>query len=83
MTSAEQVPGLTSPHAHYTPLVRTVLTSIAPVLAGRPGVRLAVALGVRAAKDVLLDMLRAVPEPPQEVVRVLGADNSALREGAS
>ncbi|WP_311736748.1 transposase family protein [Streptomyces sp. TLI_185] len=35
VTFAEQIEGLTSPHARYTPLLRTLLTSIAAVLAGR------------------------------------------------
>ncbi|MGW0424575.1 hypothetical protein [Streptomyces sp. NPDC003015] len=65
VTFAEQVEGLTSPHARYTPLLRTVFTSIALVLAGRPGARLAVALGARVAKDALLGLLRALPEPPE------------------
>ncbi|MFD7478991.1 ISL3 family transposase [Streptomyces sp. NPDC059837] len=83
VTFAEQVPGLTSPHARYTPLLRTVLGSIALTLAGRPGARLASALSVRVAKDTLLHLLRAVPEPPPAQVRVLGADNFALRKGDS
>ncbi|MFH8753689.1 hypothetical protein ACH4GK_38085 [Streptomyces rimosus] len=45
VTFTEQVDGLPRPHARYTPLLRTVLISIAVVLAGRPGARLAVALG--------------------------------------
>ena len=46
VTFAEQVAGLTSPHARFTPLLRGMLTSIAVALAGRPGSRLSVALGV-------------------------------------
>lgn len=44
VTFAEQVTGLTSPHARYTPLMRGTLTSIALALAGRAGSRLAHAL---------------------------------------
>jgi transposase len=47
VTFAEQVPGLTSPHARYTPLLRSALASIALFLAGR----LAAALKIRVAKD--------------------------------
>ncbi|WUO18190.1 hypothetical protein OG985_49315 (plasmid) [Streptomyces sp. NBC_00289] len=46
VTFVEQVAGLTSPHARFTPLLREMLTSIAVALAGRPGSRLAAALGV-------------------------------------
>ncbi|MFG2526158.1 ISL3 family transposase [Streptomyces sp. NPDC048527] len=83
VTFAEQVSGLTSPHARYTPLLRAVLTSIALTLAGRPGARLAAALSVRVAKDTFLRLLRAVPEPPSAQVRVLGVDDFALRKGNS
>ncbi|MFG2732911.1 ISL3 family transposase [Streptomyces canus] len=76
---AEQVSGLTSPHARFTPLLRGMLTSIAVALAGRPGSRLAIALGVPVAKDTLLRLLRA----PVGQVRVLGVDDFALRKGDS
>ncbi|WP_162688493.1 ISL3 family transposase [Streptomyces sp. ICC4] len=83
VTFAEQVTGLTSPHARYTPLMRGTLTSIALALAGRAGGRLAVALGVPVAKDTLLRLLRAFPEEPAGQVRVLGVDDFALRKGDS
>jgi hypothetical protein len=81
VTFAEQIQGLTSPHARYTPLLRTVLTSIALTLAGRPGARLAGVLSIRVAEDTLLHLLRAVSEPPPAQVRVLGVDDFALRKG--
>ncbi|WP_241003047.1 ISL3 family transposase [Streptomyces sp. CB01881] len=83
VTFAEQVEGLTMPHARKTPLLRSVLLSIACALAGRPGARLAALLGMRAAKDTLLQLLRSVPDPPQAPVRVLGVDDFALRKGDS
>ncbi|MCX5394924.1 ISL3 family transposase [Streptomyces sp. NBC_00094] len=83
VTSAEQIPGLTRPHARYTPLLRAALTSIALTLAGRQGARLAAELSIRVAKDTLLQLLRAVPEPPPTLVRVLGVDDFALRKGDS
>ncbi|WP_406087642.1 ISL3 family transposase [Streptomyces virginiae] len=83
VTFAEQVTGLTSPHARYTPLMRGTLTSIALALAGRAGGRLAVALGIPVAKDTLLRLLRAFPEEPAGQVRVLGVDDFALRKGDS
>ncbi|MGW3108451.1 ISL3 family transposase [Streptomyces sp. NPDC001100] len=83
VTFAEQVAGLTSPHARYTPLVRKQLTSIALALAGRAGARLAAALGLRVAKDTLLRLVRAVPEVPVGQIRVLGVDDFALRKGDS
>ncbi len=83
VTFAEQIAGLTSPHARYTPLVREQLTSIALALAGRAGARLARMLGLRVAKDTLLRLVRATPEDPVGQIRVLGVDDFALRKGDS
>lgn len=83
VTFAEQVEGLTSPHARYTPLLHTLLTAIAASLAGRPGARLAAALSIRVAKDKLLELLCGLPELPYASVRVLGVDDFALRKGDS
>jgi transposase len=44
-TFAEQVPGLTTPHARYSPPLRSALTAIAVALANRAGARLAGMLG--------------------------------------
>ncbi len=83
VTFAEQIAGLTSPHARYTPLVREQLTSIALALAGRAGARLAGVLGLRVAKDTLLRLVHATPEEPVGQIRVLGVDDFALRKGDS
>ncbi|MFB7397759.1 ISL3 family transposase [Streptomyces sp. NPDC056191] len=83
VTFAEQIEGLTRPHARQTQLLRSMLASIALCLAGRPGARLAAALGIRIAKDALLDLLRSVPQPPVGAVRFLGVDDFALRKGDS
>ena len=50
-TFAEQVAGLTSPHARFTPLLRTALTSVAVAMAARAGARLAARLGLRVAQE--------------------------------
>jgi transposase len=80
-TFAEQVPGLTTPHARYSPPLRGGLTAIAVALAGRAGARLAGALGMTAGRDTLLNLLRAVPEPRPDRVEILGIDDFALRRG--
>lgn len=77
-TFAEQITGLTSPHARYTPLLRGLLARIAEVLAGRPGSRLATRLGMPVARDTLVRLLRAADVTTPGWVRVLGVDEFAL-----
>lgn len=81
VTFAEQIDGLTTPHARYSPPLRAALAAIAVSLAGRPGARLAAALGIRVSRDTLLDLLRQAPEPTVDVVTVLGVDDFAFRKG--
>ena len=81
VTFVEQVSGLTTAHARRTPLLRRLLTSIALSVAARPGARLAGSLGVDVAKDTLLRLTRALPEPSAIRVRVLGVDDFALLKG--
>ncbi|MER7112766.1 ISL3 family transposase [Streptomyces sp. NPDC000229] len=77
VTFAEQIPGLTRPHARFTPALHRLLARVAEALAGRPGSRLARRTGVSVAKDTMLRLL--LDEPGQ--VRVLGADEFALLKG--
>jgi transposase len=81
ITFAEQIDGLTTPHARYSPPLRGALTAIAVALAGRPGARLARALGIQVGRDTLLGLLRQLPEPHIGEIRVLGVDDFALRKG--
>ncbi|MEV5985503.1 ISL3 family transposase [Streptomyces sp. NPDC052051] len=81
VTFAEQIPGLNRPHARHTPVLRDLLGRIAQVLAGRPGARLARKLGMTAAKDTLLRLLRTIALDEPGHVRVLGIDEFALLKG--
>jgi transposase len=81
VTFTEQVAGLTSPHARYTPLARRMVQAIGLALAGRAGARLAAGIGIAAGRDTLLRSIRALPDPPVGVVRVLGVDDFAVRRG--
>ncbi|WP_329587076.1 ISL3 family transposase [Streptomyces sp. NBC_01362] len=81
VTFAEQIPGLTRPHARYTPVLRHLLGRVAQVLAGRPGARLARRLGMVTAKDTLLRLLRTTALTSPGLVRVLGIDDFALLKG--
>lgn len=80
-TFAEQVAGLTTEHARFSPPLAAALTSIAVAMAGRAGARLAVSLGMPVGHDTLLRLLRAQPEPAVGQVRVVGVDEFALRKG--
>jgi transposase len=81
VTFAEQVPGLTTPHSRYTTFLCGMLTDIGLALAGRAGSRLAGRLGITVGRDVLLRLVRAVPEGERPSVRILGVDDFAFRKG--
>ncbi|MET7427355.1 ISL3 family transposase [Dactylosporangium sp. NPDC005555] len=78
---AEQVKGLTVPHARRSGGLRDALDRIGLALAGRAGARLAARLGVPISRNTVLRLLRRLPDPPPAVVRVLGVDDFALRRG--
>jgi transposase len=81
VTFTEQVVDLTTPHGRYTPLLRRLLTRIGLALAGRAGARLAADVGVVVGRDTLLRLVKALPDPVAEAVRVLGVDDFAFRRG--
>jgi transposase len=81
VTFAEQVPGLTSPHSRFTPLLQGLLTQVGLALAGRAGARLAAAAGVVVSRDTLLRLVRALPDPVVSAVRAVGVDDFAFRRG--
>lgn len=80
-TFAEQVPGLTSPYARRTPMLRGMLEAIGLALAGRAGARLARRPGLPASRETLLRLVRALPDPPAGAVTVLGAGDFAVKRG--
>jgi transposase len=80
-TFAEQIDGLTAPHARLTPGLRGMLTQIGLALAGRAGSRLASVIGVAAGRDTLLRLVKALPDPPDTPIAVLGVDDFAFRRG--
>ena len=79
VTFVEQVPDLTIRYARRTALLRDALISIALALAGRPGARLAAALGTSISRSSLLRLIRGLPDPPVTAVAVLGVDDFAFR----
>jgi len=81
VTFAEQVDGLTARRARKTPAMARSLTAIALALAGRPGSRLAGALGLAAGRSGMLRLVMALPDPQTGTVTVLGVDDFAFRRG--
>lgn len=80
-TFVEQVEGLTTRYGRRTVPLATMVTAIGVALAGRAGSRLAARLGLATGRNVLLRLVRGLPEPEIGVVAVLGVDDFALRRG--
>jgi transposase len=80
-TFVEQVPSLTGRYQRRTGLLRAVLESIAVMLAGRAGARLAQRLSVTVSRSSLLRLLGAVAEPTVGDLTAIGIDDFALRRG--
>ncbi|MFD7408686.1 ISL3 family transposase [Streptomyces sp. NPDC059866] len=81
-TFAEQVEGLTFRYGRRSLLQRGLLESVALALAGRAGSRLAERLRCRAGANTLLNLIRALPDPPlRRAPRMLGIDDFALKRG--
>jgi transposase len=81
LTFAEQVPGVTTPYARRTPLLRGILEKIALALGGRPGGRMTHLLAVEVSRTTLLRLVRALPVPEAGAVSVVGVDDFAFRKG--
>ncbi|WP_317797393.1 ISL3 family transposase [Actinoplanes sichuanensis] len=82
-TFAEQVPGVTTPYARRTPLLRGLLEKIALALGGRPGARMTRLLTAEVSRTTLLRLVRALPVPETGTVTVLGVDDFAFRKGSN
>lgn len=80
-TFAEQVEGLTVRYGRRTTLLAGMVTAVGTALAGRAGARLATRLGLTTGRNVLLRLVRALPDPEIGAVPVLGVDDFALRRG--
>jgi transposase len=80
-TFAEQIPGLTFRYGRSTLSLRGIWEAVALALGGRAGARLASRQSIAIGRDVLIRLVRALPDPVVETVRVLGVDDFALRRG--
>lgn len=80
-TFAEQVPELTFRYGRSTLQLRRLREHVALALAGRAGARLTEAMAIGLGKDAMIRLIRALPDPPAGIVRVLGVDDFALNKG--
>ncbi len=78
---AERLPRLVDRYARQTGARRAALQRIGLALGGVAGARLATALGLPVGRTALLALVRAVPRPPGEPLRVVGIDEWAWRRG--
>jgi transposase len=69
--------------ARKTVRLEEALLAIALELGGRAGARLALELGILAARDALLRRIKATPLPEVGKVRVLGVDDFAFKKGST
>jgi transposase len=80
-TFAEQIGGLTIRYARRSGLAHRMLAGIGLALGGRAGARLAAVLGLSVGRNVLIHLVRALPDPDITTTAVLGVDDFALRRG--
>jgi transposase len=76
----ERLAGVVAPWARKTARLCQRLTAIGVMLGGSAGARLASRLGMPAARNTLLRLIRAAPLPPDPTPTVLGVDDWAYRK---
>jgi transposase len=81
VTFTEQIPDVAARYARKTKRLANFQTQLAFALGGKPGARLARALGIEISSDTLLRLIRDAPDPEYPTPRVLGVDDWALRKG--
>ncbi|MEJ7811638.1 MAG: ISL3 family transposase [Gemmatimonadaceae bacterium] len=77
----ERLPDTAASHARRTTRAAAALEVIGFALGGRPGARLAAALGLVGGAWAILAHVRAAPEAEHGTPRVLGVDDWSLRRG--
>ncbi|HEX5409841.1 MAG TPA: transposase family protein, partial [Gemmatimonadaceae bacterium] len=77
----ERLSETTLPHARRTRRAATALERIGFALGGRPGARLAVAMGLAGGAWAIVERVRKTPEEDVATPRVLGVDDWAMRRG--
>ena len=80
-TFVEQVDGLTFRHGRRSLGLQSLLRTVALLLAGRAGARLAQALFAPVSRTTLVRLITSMPERPVATPWVLGVDDFATRKG--
>jgi transposase len=80
-TFREQVPGVLDRYQRRITRLAGQVSAAVRELAGRAGSRLLSALGIHVSRHTALRTLMAIGLPEQEIPRVLGIDDFALRRG--
>jgi len=78
---AERLPETAAPHARRTRRAAAALEAIGFATGGRPGARLALALGLAGAAGTVLAQVRRAATPTGDTPRILGVDDWSLRRG--
>jgi transposase len=78
---AERLPETAVPYARRTRRAASALEAIGFAAGGRPGARLALALGLAGTANTVLAQVRRAPAPTAATPRVLGVDDWSLRRG--
>ena len=81
-TFVEQVDGLTFRYGRRSRGLQSLLSTVALMLVGRAGARLAEALCAPVSRSTLVRLIRALPEVEAPTPRVLGVDLSRSRDYA-
>ena len=78
---AERLPEVAAHYARRTTRLAEVIELLGFALGGKPGAKVARALGAAASPDTLLRAVRRAPTPSSPTPRVLGVDDWAKRKG--
>ena len=80
-TFAERLPELIAPHARRTCRLSKVQGRVGAAVGGEAGAKLLQHLAMPASADTVLRLVRTLPLPEAELLRVVAVDDWAMRKG--
>ena len=72
---AERLPNLVAPYAQRSYGLTAALQDIGVAMGGEAGARVAARLGMRVSPDTLLHVIRALPDPTEGCLHIIGIDD--------